>query len=276
MKKIIRILMLVVMLILIVGCTKHQTEEQTNQAEVSEDKKDIKIGCMPLNQEAVSALKEMVKNKGYTLEVMVFDGNNLPAEALKAGEIDGLILNHLPWINTFNEQNDANLVKVDGFAYASQFGLYSDKHKTVEEIPEKGKIIVSNDPSNMDRSLRMLEKEGLITLGEKTGEFYSILDIKENKKNLEILEVETTSTAGSYKDVDASIAFTSVMKNAGIDPQSYIIEDGESGNYPTGLVVQSGNENSEWAKAIVEEAKTDEYKQKFDEIYQGAYVIIER
>lgn len=251
---------------LVTGCGSTDKEE-------AEDQKAFQIGCMPLNEPAVQAVAEMVKEKGYDMEVVVFDGNNLPAIALKDGSIDGLMLNHLPWINTFNQQNGSELVMVKPYMYASIFGIYSSKHDSIADIPNGGTITISNDPDNMQRSLKLLEQEGLIKLGEKKGQFYTTLDIAENKKNLKFSEVETTATAASYKDVDATIAFSSVMKNAGIDAFSYLADDGQSVNYPTGLVVNKGNEDKAWVKAVLEVTQSAEFKKKFDEIFKGAYVM---
>lgn len=239
------------------------------------DKNDvITIGCMALNVEAVEEIKTLMERDGYKIEVKVFDGNNLPAMALSANEIDGLILNHKPWIDTFNKNNNTDLVFVDGFKYASYNGLYSSKYNSLQEIPSNATITISNDPSNMDRGLRFLDKLGLIKLGEKSGEFYGILDIIDNPKNIKFLEVEITSTAGAYKDADATIASSSVMKNAGYDANSYIVEDGEYIDFPIGLVVNRGNENSQWVKDLVKVTQTEEYKNRFDEIFQGAFIII--
>ncbi len=269
-KKLVLLLCFVLIFGLFAGCASE--EEGSDQDEA---KTTISIGCMPLNEEAVEAVKEMMAEKGYEVEVMVFDGNNLPAEALMADEIDCLLLNHLPWIENFNAENDAELTLVEGFTYASLLGFYSAKHDSVEDIPENGTIILSNDPANIHRSLLFMEKLGLIKLGELQGDYYNILSIEENPKNLQILEVETTNTAGSYQDADASISFTSVMRNAGIDAFSYIVEDGEYVNYPTGFFVNKGDENTEWAKALIEVTSTEEYKEKFDEIFQGAYMIFD-
>ena len=230
---------------------------------------------MPLNEEAVQVVKELMADKGYEMEVMVFDGNNLPAEALMADEIDCLLLNHLPWINNFNEQNGSELTMVKGFTYASLFGIYSAKHDSIEDIPENGTIIVSNDPANMHRSLLFMQKLGLIKLGEQSGDCSTVLDITENPKNLQIVEVETTNTAGSFQDADASISFSSVMRNAGIDAHSYLAEDGEYVNYPTGFFVNKGDEESAWAKALIEVTNTEDFQKKFDEIFQGAYMIFD-
>lgn len=274
-KKITILLALICSIALFVGCSSKTAkalpvEEGTEI--IDSEKTKYTIGCMPLNEGAVQEISKMMETKGYDIEVRVFDGNNLPAIALKDGDIDGLILNHLPWINTFNDENDSELVMVDNM-YASLFGLYSSKHESIEDIPENGTIMVSNDPSNMERSLEFLEKLGFIKLGEKKGEFYTPLDIKENPKNIQLSEVETTSTASAFKDADAAISFTSVMRNAGIDAYSYIEEDGKYINYPTGLVVNKGNEDMNWVKDLTEVVNTQEYKDAFNEIFQGAYIL---
>ena len=266
-KSVVALVMVALMVTVLVGCGEKKDE-------VSNDKKEFKIGCMPLNEPIVTLISDMMVEKGYKMEVVVFDGNNLPAIALKDGSIDGLMLNHLPWIKTFNEQNGSDLMMVKPYMYASIFGLYSSKYDSIEEIPKNATITISNDPDNMQRSLLLLEKVGLIKLGAKKGDFATTLDIVENPKNIKFSEVETTATASSYKDADATIAFSSVMKNAGIDAKSYIVNDGNSANFPTGLVVDKGNENTPWAKAIMEVTQTEEYKNKFDNIYQGAYVIL--
>jgi hypothetical protein len=43
--------------------------------------------------------------------------------------------------------------------------------------------------------------------------------------------------------------------------------------YATGIFVRKGNENSDWAKKMVDVTKTEEYQKKFDAEYQGAYVM---
>ncbi len=268
-KKLVLILCLAMVVSVFAGCSSDKEDGKDS------DKKTISIGCMPLNEQALQPVKEAMAEKGYEVEIKVFDGNNLPAEALKADEIDALLLNHLPWVKNFNEQNDAELTMVDGFTYASIFGLYSAKWDSIDKIPQDGKIIVSNDPANMHRSLLFLDKLGLIKLGDKTGDYYTVLDIKENPKNLQIVEVETTNTAGSYQDADASISFSSVMRNAGIDAYSYLAEDGDYVNYPTGFFVNKGDEESEWAKALIEVTSTEEYKNKFDQAFDGAYKIFD-
>lgn len=108
------------------------------------------------------------------------------------------------------------------YYYYSPMSIYSLKHGSIEAMPNKSKIVVPGDGTNMDRSLKMLRDAGLITLGEKKGIFYTKLDIVQNPKNVEIIEAEITTTARSAQDVDAVIAVAFIAKSAGIDPNKYL------------------------------------------------------
>ncbi len=271
MKKIITIFLITFLIITSTACGNQEEAESENN---NEGKEVITIGCMPLNKEAVEAIRTSMHDSNYIVEEKVFDGNNLPAQALAAGEIDGLILNHKPWLDVFNEENGTNLYMVEGTHYASLTALYSSKHESLEDFPEGARIIISNDPSNMERALQLMENLGFIELGAKTGEFYSLLDIESNPKNLQFIDVETTMTAGGYEDADAVIAFSSVMKNAGYDAFSYLVEDGKSINFPTGLVVQEEDKDEQWVSDIMETMASEEYEKKFNDFFQGAYVLL--
>ena len=96
MKKILSIL-LMLFAVLLASCSNNSS---SNGAKSKDD--TIVIGCMALNVQAVEEIKRLMENEGYKMEVKVFDGNNLPALALSADEIDGLVLNNKPWIENFN------------------------------------------------------------------------------------------------------------------------------------------------------------------------------
>lgn len=285
MKKMKRILVfmlgLIILSTMLVSCGKDNNKQdvvansdvETVSKDKVEQKKKFIVGCMALNEPAVQIMKELLEPEGYELDITVFDGNHLPAVALKEGNIDSLILNHLPWINTFNQENNTNLTMVEPYIYHSYFAVYSSKYKNIDEIPQDGQITIAGDPTNMDRSLRVLRDAGIITLDEKTGNFYSLLDIKDNPKNIKLIETETTATVRSIEDVDAIITFSSTMKMAGFDPKTYLYEDKTSTQFPTGLVVQPENVDAEWVNALIEVVQTDEFKDKFNEFYGGAYKL---
>ena len=199
MKKMMSLLLSGMMVLSLAACSGSETAKETtkeepkteaketaakeSEAATTEAKKEpvtLKIGCVAATEPCVQIMKEAMEGTGYEVEVVVFDGNNLPAEALNAGDIDGLFCNSLKWMNTFNEENNADLAMAFPY-YFSYAGLYSAKWDSPEAFPDGAKVIVSNGLSNIDGGLRILQNAGLITLAETPSEnnFYSIIDIVE-------------------------------------------------------------------------------------------------
>ena len=215
-------------------------------------------------------IKEGLAPLGYKVEVVMFDANQLPATALKDGSIDGIIANHRPWIQTFNKENNSKLEMVKPYHFYSFFAIYSTKHKKLSEIPMNAQMALPGDPTNLSRSLIFLSKAGLMTLGEKTGPFYTVLDIKSNPRKIKIIETEITQTARSIQDVDAIVSPAFYVAATGkVDPNAYLFEDPQNKDFPLGLIVRSEDVDSTWAKEAVKTLRSEKYRAKFNEQYKG-------
>ncbi|MEO1816692.1 MAG: MetQ/NlpA family ABC transporter substrate-binding protein [Acetobacterium sp.] len=245
-----------------VGCTQ--------QASATQADKVIKLGTMSTIEPYTTVLKDELVKKGYQVEVVMFDANNMPATATSDGSIDGFIHNHIHWINTFNKENNTDLVMVEPYIFYYPMAMYSAKYKSVAEIPEQATIVIPDDPSNMESSLIMLKESGLITLNPKTGEFYSTLDIAENFKNIQLIPAEITTTARSINDADAVVTSATRIRAVGIDPKSYIAEDKTSKDCPVGLTIDSKSVDEAWVKDAMTIITSDEMRAKFEEIYAGS------
>lgn len=203
----------------------------------------------------------------------MFDANNMPAIATKDGDLDGFIHNHLPWLNTFNKEKNSNLVILEPYLFYYRTALYSTKHKSLKEISDGAIIAIPNDPANLQNSLLFLQKLGLLTLGEKKDKFYTILDIKDNPKNIKLIETEISTTVRSITDADAVICSSVRVKDAGIDPKSFLAEDTTTANFPVGLTVDAKNAKEAWVKDAMEIIKSDAMRKSFNDLYEGALVL---
>ena len=269
MSKIYSIILTLILTMSLVACGKSSTQTSTSS---NSEKKTLKLGCLAYSQPMIQWIKDGLEPLGYKVEIVMFDANQLPATALKDGNLDGIIANHKPWIETFNREQKCNLVMVEPYLCYGFFGIYSAKYKTLDSLPQNAKIVVSNDPTNMDRSLIILKDAGLLTLKEKTGNFYTIMDIKDNPKKIQFVEAEITQTARSIADVDAAVttAFY-VSSTSKVDPNSYLFEDKQNKNYPLGLIVESKDANAQWTKDAMKVLKSAEGEKKFNDQYQGKY-----
>lgn len=263
---------------LIVGCgSKEEKSETAETQESSEEKETIKIGCMSSSEPIVQIIADGMKEKGYTVEAVLFDQNNMPCTALKDGEIDGVVLNHKPWMETFNKENACELVMAEPYIYYSPFRLYSEKYDDVSDFPDGAQIAVPSDSANMERSLLVLQDVGLIKLGEKTETFYSIVDIEENPKNIQFIEAEITTAARSIHDADAVISpAVYIFQDGSLDVDDYLYDDPASeSQYPLGLIVKSGDESKDWVNEAIASVFAEDGKKAFNDQYQGTYILIE-
>lgn len=281
-KKIICMILTLTLGLALAACGKAGNSSESNgdsaQSIVESDtkKKDIKLGCLAYTEPVLQWVKEGLEPLGYNVEVIMFDANQLPATALKDGSLDGILANHKPWMEIFNKENNCDLEMVEPYYYYSFFAIYSAKYKDLDEIPNNAQIAVPGDPTNLSRSLIILKEAGLITLNEKTGSFYTILDIKDNPKNIKLIETEIIQTARSINDVDAIISPAYYVAESGnIDPNEYLFEDTQNKDFPIGLIVRSEDINAVWAKEAITLLRSDEYRTKFDEHFQGKYTFYE-
>ena len=87
-------------------------------------------------------------------------------------------------------------------------------------IPEGGKIAVPNDAVNEGRALNVIQAAGLITIAEGKGLSPTLIDIVDNPKNIEFVEVDASQTATLLPDVDAAIVNGGYAVDAGLNPDA--------------------------------------------------------
>lgn len=240
--------------------------------EKAESKETLKFACMAENENMVSWVVDELKSKGHDAEVITYSSNQLPATALKDGDVDAVIQNQLLWLETFNKENGSDLIMVEPYMYHGRVALYSSKYDKLEDLPENAEIAIPGDPSNMDQLLVGLDKIDLITLGEKTGAFYSLIDIEENPKNIKFYETERGTTARTYEDVDAIICGSTEAFNAGIDPLSFLYDDFDGDKYPHGLIIRPEDKDEEWVKIVVDFYQTEEFKEDLREEFNNTFI----
>lgn len=262
MKKIFKVLCLT--LIAFVGLFANQTVK-------AEEKKVVKIGVTSVSNITYEAIKKHYEEKGYKTEVKMFDSNPVLLEALASGEIDMSLGQHKFFAQNFSKTKGTSIEVVKPYGYYTGIGLYSDKYKSIDEIPEGATIAVMNDSMNMNVGLRLLENEGLIKLADV--ESATLADVKENPKKLKLVDMEQQQTVSALKDVDAATVFFTHMSNAKLDPNSYIARDNVMINYPMGPIVKSENAKEKWATDFAECFKIEEVQKAIEEKLPGVFTF---
>lgn len=181
-------------------------DAQTAEGGASDDK-TIVVGASPTpHAEILNAAKDVLAEAGWTLEVVEFTDYVQPNTALVDGDLDANYFQHIPYLNNFNEENNADLVSAIEMHY-EPFGIYPGRTATLEELADGATIAVPNDGSNETRALLLLQDAGLITLadGIDPTSDATILDIVDNPKNLTIQEIAAEQLPRSLEDVDLAV-----------------------------------------------------------------------
>jgi D-methionine transport system substrate-binding protein len=243
MKKLLTLCLVSILAIVLAACGKDKEETTDNTGKTEETK--IKVASLiPPMTDMLEIVKPLLKEEGIDMEILILSDNVQPNSALAAKEVDANFFQHPPYMEHFNDANGSQLVVAQP-VYHAILGAYSNKYKSIEELPEGAKVAVPNDASNLARALQLLEKGGLITLTEGVDLQATQKDIIDNPKKLNIIEVDLLMLARSIDDVDLVTMLPAYAEPLGLTPvNDSLIDEGESA-FPISLVARKDNIDSE-------------------------------
>lgn len=251
-----------------------------SSAKQASDKKVITVGAsVTPHAEILEVIKPILEKKGYALDIKEFTDYVLPNTTLNDGDIDANYFQHTPYLELFNKEHGTKIVSVKSVHY-EPMGIFPGKTKSIADVADGAKIAIPNDGSNEARALLLLEKEGLIKLKEGADFNATKLDIAENPRNLEIIEMAAEQIALSLPDVDLGVINGNYALqaglNAGKDALSTESSDSKAAQtYANILAVRAGEEKSEKTLALIEALSDPAVKKFIDEKYEGAVVYLD-
>lgn len=277
MKKMATVALSIVLAVSLAACGQKPAEQpsgQQNGAAPSENKEvTLKVGATAKpHAEILNAIKPKLKEEGVNLEVKEFTDYVQPNVQVFEKQLDANFFQHRPYLEQMNKDKSMDLVEVVG-VHIEPFGAYSKKIKSVDELKDGAVVAVPNDPSNSARALLLLEKNGLIKLKEDVGVNGTVKDIVENKKNLEIRELEAAMLPRVLDEVDLALINTNYALEAGLVPtkDALFIEDSNS-PYVNILVSRPDNKDSEAMQKLAKALTSEDVKTFIKNTYNDAVV----
>ena len=278
MKKKILALALALAGVLVVGALTGCGSSKSESSDKKTDDKKITVAASATpHAEILEEAKTLLKDKGYELEVKVFDDYVQPNNVVESGEFDANYFQHVPYLEQFNEEKGTHLV-VAGKIHYEPFGIYPGTKKDLKDIAKGDKIAVPNDTTNEARALLLLQDNGIIKLKDGAGIKATVNDIEENPNNIEIVELEAAQVPRVVNEVAYVVLNGNYALEANYtvkkDALAYEKSDSEAAKtYVNVIAVKEGNENSEKIKALVDVLKSDSIKKFINEKYDGAVIV---
>ncbi len=246
----------------------------TGCGEKEVDNSKVKVGVIAGAEAQVAEVAaKIAKDKyGLDVELVTFTDYVTPNAALDDGSIDANAFQHKPYLDQQITDRGYKLA-IAGNTFVYPIAGYSKEVTSVEEIQDGARIAVPNDPTNLGRSLLLLEQQGLLKLRENVGLLGTVRDIVENPKKLKIVELDAAQLPRSLDDVALSIINTTYASSINLTPEKdgIFVEDKES-PYVNLLVAREDNVNAENVQNFLKAYQTDEVAKAASEIFQGGAV----
>lgn len=254
------------------------TEAATQAAESTstEDKTITVAASATPHAEILEQAKSILAEQGWDLQVTVFDDYVQPNNVVESGEFDANYFQHIPYLDSFNEEHGTHLVNAGGIHY-EPFGIYPGTKSSLDDLESGDVIAVPNDTTNEARALLLLQDNGILTLKDGVGLEATVNDIVENPKDVKIQELAAEQVARVREEVAFVVLNGNYALQAGLsvakDAIKYETADSEAPKtYVNVIAVKEGNENSEKTKALVDVLKSDAIKQYINDTYDGAVI----
>ncbi|HEK9980439.1 TPA: MetQ/NlpA family ABC transporter substrate-binding protein [Streptococcus equi subsp. zooepidemicus] len=277
-KKAVGFVSLVLASIVLVACSGKQDDNNT-----------LTIGVMTKtasDQARWDKIEELLKKDKITLKYKEFTDYSQPNKAVANGEVDVNSFQHYNFLDNWNKENKADL-KAIAETYISPIHLFSGtspdgkaKYQSIDELPDGAQIAVPNDATNESRALYVLQAAGLIKLNVSGDKLATIANITENKKKLDIKELDASQTARALTSADAAIVNNSYAVPAKIDFKTSLFKEKADENakqWINIIAAQKDWEKSAKADAIKKLIKayhTDDVKKIVDKTSNGVDVPV--
>lgn len=230
------------------------------------------------HSEILAAVKDLLADEGYDLEVTVFEDYVQPNNVVESGEFDANYFQHVNYLNSFNEENGTHLaIAENGKIHYEPFGIYGGTKSSLDDIADGDAIALPNDTTNEARALLLLQQAGLIKLKDGVGVTATVNDVEENPHNLKLVEVEAAQVPKQLPSVAFGVINGNYALEAGLNvgTDALVTEsaDGDAiQQYVNVIAVKEGNESSAKIKALTDALHSDTAVQYINDTYQGAVV----
>lgn len=235
----------------------------------------LKVGASPVpHAEILKFVKDNLAAKaGIDLQIVEFNDYVQPNLALNDKQIDANFFQHVPYMQDFGKQKGIDMVAI-AKVHIEPLGIYSNKVKSLNEVPDKAVVAIPNDATNGGRALQLLAANGLIKLkaGVTTGA--TVRDITDNPKQLQIKELEAAQLPRALEDTTLAVINGNYALAANLKPSqnALALEKGQDNPYANVLAVLKSRENDPNLQKLAKLLTSPEVKKFIEDKYQGAVV----
>ncbi len=161
--------------------------------------------------------------------------------AISDGRYAGTIFQHRHWLRQVLDANPGFREQAaTGPFFHWVFGIWSDKYRSVQDLPDGATVSLLADPANNAQGIWYLAQAGLITL--RPGADVTALtqkDIATNPKNLKFTLLDFGAQPRALPDLDAIVGYAESFLAAGVSEDKLIFAPKSPDEFASVLTVGS-------------------------------------
>ncbi|MDN5582863.1 MAG: MetQ/NlpA family ABC transporter substrate-binding protein [Corynebacterium sp.] len=233
----------------------------------------IRVGTSPgpyseLFREGVVPILE---DEGYEVTFDDFSELQQADVALQEGSVDLNVDQHTAYMENFNNESGADLAAITPIPTVPA-GLYSSRHDNLDAVADGQSVSIPEDPSNASRAYRILGQAGWLTFADDADETnLTAADITGNPHDLDIRTLDSGLISRALDDVDWAVIPGSMSYAAGVDPDLQLLQEELLPDLELVAVVRGEDTDTDWADAVVEAYRSDEFADYLDGRGEGDY-----
>lgn len=227
----------------------------------AKDPKELVIGTSagPYADQIKLGIKPILEKQGYKVKLVEFNDYIQPNFALAEGSLDANVFQHIIYLTKFAADHKlalTDLVKIP----TAPIAIYSQKHKTLNDVKEGTTVALPNDPTNQARALVLLDQLGWIKLKDKVDPLRaSEKDIAANVKKIKLIPLEAAQLPRSLQDTDYSFVNGNYALASGLKLKDSLLREKISPNYVNLVAVRTADKDKQFAKDIAAAYRSREF-----------------
>lgn len=222
--------------------------------------------------EVLDVVRKVAAERGLDIKVIEFTDYVVPNQALAQKDLEANSFQHEPYLLNQLSKTNWKIVKVAN-TIASPQGVYSQKYKSLAELPDGARVAIANDPSNGARGLLILAQHGAIKLRDGAGVTATVADIVENPKKLRFVELDAAQLPRSLRDVDLVSINNNYAVQAGLNPaKDAIARESAEGPWVNILAVREEDKDKPWVKQLISAYHSEPVRQFLETRFKGTYI----
>ena len=214
----------------------------------------------------------LAADAGIKIKIVEYTDYVQPNTALNDGDLDANFYQTVPYLENAEKQFGYDFQAGEGI-HLEPLGVFSNKHKSLDELPDGGTIGIISDTANQSRALELLATQGLVSIPEGDGDVN--INTVTKLKNFDFREVEGPQLVRSLDDFDYAVINGNFAQEGGksISGDALVVESPVN-NPAVNVLVWKGDSKKADAIAKLEKIlHSDEVKQYIEKTWSDGSVI---